>query len=536
MPTSGMRVEVHPFSNPVKRAISKPFSTVRPQPQSSQSSISDKNKPPTPRKRKTQHHSSLDVCTDSNPKSLHRLPSSPASSDRTSASRVDRDNLFTLEYDLDRDPTQEVYEFHDQFHERSPFSAILSARFIHAHLFERLSDSTTLNGQLTNSEGDLVTEFIEPGVLSSVGPHNAVSPSYVLDSAAALEHSDPTPTPGYDDLDLEGAVHVSDPFIVPTMDDVINHQPWGPNAEIMIDPSILGGTPDFLEPCSPSPTPTPFRDFHSRKRAHTPSHPLTQSTLTIRVPSRTSNSTSGLNSAQTPGNAGGKAKFYKKGTLQTPPHLCNSQRRRSVSAETSESTHTSRRPSPAQTAFADSPLTELSASDFLASGVASTSSIATPGEEVNAVDEDATVIGSRSGTPPRVNSVKSTTARKQKSSTDEKGPYRIVAVNGVTNCHQCRRSTPHPKMHCSACTKLYCIFCIVKRWAPPCRFQVHPCSDHTLFIELGITTSSSISSRRTLIVPPVSISATAPPAVTGDGRFMLLRSTSGLTRKLWLNF
>ena len=467
-PTSRVRAEVHPFSNPAKRA--KSFSTVRPQTQSSQSSISNNRKPSIPKKRKSQHHSPPDTCTDSNPKSLRRLPSSPASSVKASASQVDHDNLFTLEYDLDRDPTQEVYELHDQFHERSPFSAILSARFIHAHLFERLSGSTTFNGEPTNGEGDLVTEFIEPGALSSMDPHNAASPPYALDSVATLGSPDPTPTPGYDDPDLEATIHVTDPFTVLTMDDVINQQPWGPNAETMIDPSILGGTSAFLEPRSPSPAPTLFRDFHSRKRAHTPSPPLTQPTLTIRVPSRDSTSTSGLNPAQIPGNSGsnlsgGKAKFYKKGTLQAPPHLSNSQRRRSVSVKTSESIHTSRQLSPGQTASPDSPLTELSAPDFLASGVWSTSSIATPGEAANAVDEDATVIGSGSGTPPlRANGAKTVIARKQKTNTCKKEPYRIVAVNAVASCHQCRRSTPHPKMHCRACPKFYCIWCIVKRW------------------------------------------------------------------------
>lgn len=456
MPKSRVRVGT------VKRATSKSFSTVRPQSRSSRYSISD-NEPPVPKKRETRQHSSLDVYTDPNPKPLH-WPSSPATSVRASASQVDHDSLCTLEYDLDRDPTQETYEFND-FHERSPFSAILSARFIHAHLFEKLSDSTTFSGELTSSEGDLVTEFIEPAALISVGPHNAVSPSYALDSTAALGNSDPTPTPGYNDLDLEGSIHVTDPFIVLTMDDVINHQPWGPNAETMIDPSILCGTPAFLEPRTPSPAPTPFRNFHSR-RARTPSPPPTQSTLTIRVPSHTSTTMSGLNSAQTVGNAGGnsgggKAKFYKKGTLQAPPYLSNPQRRRSVSAKTSESIQIGRLLSPGQTAFADSPLTELSASEFLAGVIMSTPSIATP-------DEDAIVIGSGSDTPPpRANTVRTVAARKQKSSTDN-GPYRIIAVNEITCCHQCRRSTSHPKMHCRACLKLYCILCIVKRWAPPC--------------------------------------------------------------------
>lgn len=483
MPASGVRVDL------AKGATSKSISTVRPQPRSSRYSISD-NKPPVPKKRNTRQHSSLDIYTDPNPKSL-RWPSSPATSVRASASQVDHDSLCTLEYDLDRDPTQETYELNYQFHDRSPFSAILSARFIHAHLFEKLSDSATPSGELTSSEGDLVTEFIEPAALNSVGPHNAVSPSYALESATALGNSDPTPTSSYNDLDLEGTIHITDPFTVPTMDDVINHQPWGPNAETMIDPSILGGTPAFLEPRSPSPAPTPFRDFHSRRRARPPSPPLTRSTLTIRVPSHTSTSTSGLNSAQTPGNAGGnsgggKAKFYKKGALQTPPHLSNPQRRRSVSAKMSESIQISRRLSPGQAAFADSPLTELSASDFLASVVTSTPSIATP-------DEDAMVIGSGSGTPPpRVNSVRTVAARKQKSSTDN-GPYRITAVNEIAFCHQCRRSTPHPKMRCRTCLKLYCILCIVKRWAPPCRLQVYPFLDHTLF-------SNQVSQYR---IPPI---------------------------------
>ena len=526
MPTSRVRVD------PVKRATSKSFSTARPQPQSRRHSISDK-KPPVPKKRKTRQNSSLDICTDPNPKSL-RWPSSPATSVKASASQVDHDNLFTLEYDLDRDPTQETYEINDQFHDRSPFSVILSARFIHPHLFEKLSDSTTFNGELMNIEGDLVTEFIEPAALNSVGLHNAVSPSYVLDSAAALGNSDPTPTPGYNDLGLEGTIHVTDPFTVLTMDDVINHQPWGPNAETMIDPSILGGTPAFLGSRSSSPAPTPFRDFHSRKRAGTPSPSLTRSTLTIRIPSHTSTSSSGLNSAQIPGNAGGnsgggKAKFYKKGTLQTPPHLSNPQRRRSVSAKTSENIQIGRRLSPRQTAFADSPLTELSASDFLASIVTSTSSIAAP-------DEDATIIGSGSGTPPpRVNSIRTVAARKQKSSTDN-GRHRIIAVNKAAYCHQCRRSTSYPKMHCRACQKLYCILCIVKRWAPSCRLQVYPCLDRTLFFEPGITISSSTNSRRTLIVPPVSIPVTAPPAVIRGGRFISLRSTSSLARESWINF
>lgn len=530
MPTPRVPVEVHPFHDPAQRAVSKSLSTLRPQPRSSRSSFYNNQKHPVLKNRKTQHHSSLDTRTFSDPNSLYRFPS-PSSSVKASAPSVDCDSLFTLEYDLSRDPTQEAYEFHDQFQERSPFSAILSARFIHAHLFERLSDSTARNDGSTNSEGDPVTEFIEPAALSSASPHDAASPSYALDSTAALGNSDPTPAPGYGDFDLEGTVHTADPFTVPTMDDVINHQPWGPDAETMIDPSILSGTPAFSGPRSPSPAPTPFRDFHSLKRARTPSPPLTQSTLAIRIPPR----------ASTPGHSegnlgGGKAKFYKKGTLQTPPHLSNSQRRRSVSAKTSESIYISRKPSPSQTMSAGSPLTELTASDLLVSGVASTSSIATPSEAANAVDEDATVIGSWPDTLPRANSVKTVRAGKQRSSTDEKGPYRIVAVNEVACCHQCRRSTPHPKMHCRACAKLYCIICIVKRCAPACLFQVHPCLYHTLFIKLDTTISSSTSSRRTLIVLPASIPATAPAAATRERRFTPRRGTSNLTRKPWLNF
>jgi len=433
MPVSRVRVEVRPSPNTANKAISKSSSTVPLQLRSSQFfSISTDDEPPVSKKRRTHRHTSLDAGTVLNP-----------------------DSPFTLEYDLDRDPTQQAYEFREQFHERSPFSAILSARFIHAHLFEKLSGSTTLNDDRTNSEGDLVTEFIEAAALSSVGPHDEAGSPYALDPVEVL--GNPEPTPGYGDLGLEGAVHVADPFTVPTMDDVINHQPWWPDAQTVIDPSLLGGTPAFSEPRSPSPAPTQFRDFHLWKRTRTSSPPLTQSALTIRIPSLTSASTSGSNSTQAPRDSednpgGGKAKFYKKGALQTPPHLSNSQRRRSVSVKTAGSIHISHHPE------IDSPLTELSASDLLTSGFMSTSPIATV---ANALDEDATVIGSRSGTPPpRVNGI--TTA------TDKRGPYRIVAVNQSTHCHQCRRTTPHPKMRCRTCVKNYCIMCIVKRCAPPC--------------------------------------------------------------------
>lgn len=535
MPMPRVRVEVHPFPDSAKGAASKSLSVVRPHPRSSQSSISNNQKRPLLKNRRTRQHPSLDTSTVSDPKSLHRLSLSTPPI-KTPASPVDRDSLSTLEYDLDRDPTQEAYDFPDQFRERSPFSAVLSARFIHAHLFERLSDSAQ-NDEPTDSEADPVTEFIEPAALGSVGSHDAASPSYTLDSAAALANPDPTPAPGYGDFDLEGTVHIADPFTVPSMDDVINHQPWGPDAETMIDPSILGGAAAFPGPSSPSPDPTTFRDFHSWKRAHTPSPSLAQPALTIRVPSCTFTSTSESNSAYTPGRAegssgGGKAKFYKKGTLQTPPHLSNSQRPRSSSAKTSESVQISRQPSPSQTISAGSPLTELTASDFLTNGVMSTSSIVTP----NAVDEDATVIGSGSGTPLHANSINKVTSIKQKSSTDEKGPYRIVAVNEVAYCHQCRRATPHPKMHCRACAKLYCIMCIVKRCAPPCRFQVPPRLSRTLFTKLDTTISSSTSLRRTLIVLPASVPATAPPAATRERKFISRRGTSGLTKKPWPNF
>jgi hypothetical protein len=163
--------------------------------------------------------------------------------------------------------------------------------------------------------------------------------------------------------------------------------------------------------------------------------------------------------------------------LQIPPYLSNSQRRRSVSMKMTESTHISRHPSPDQVGSTEinSPLTEPSGSDLLVSGITSTSSIATPSEATSTVDEDATAIGGWSGTPPpRVNIIKTATARKKQSSIDQKGSYRIIAVNESTNCHQCRRTTPHPKMRCCACTKRYCILCIVKRCVPPCWSQVPP--------------------------------------------------------------
>lgn len=465
MSTPRARVEVRPFPIPTPRVIHKSSFTVLSQSRSSSSfPISDDAKPPVSKRRKTHHHHTfLDARAVSNPKSQHR-PSSLASSFEASASRVDLDTLSTFEYDLDRDPTQQAYEFHDHFHERSPYSAVLSARFIHAHLFEILSDSPTTN-ELTNSEGDLVTEFTNAAALNSVGSQDVVSLPHTFTPAEVFGNSGPVP-PGYGDIDLEGPAHVTDPFTTLTIDDVINHQPWGPDPGAAINPSLINGAPAFSEPRSPSPAPT-FRDFHSWKRPHTPSPLPALPALTNRLPSRTPASMFGSDSAKTPRNSegtsgGGKAKFYKKGTLQAPPHLSSSQRRRSVSAKTTESIHTSRHPSPDQVALAEtgSPLTEFSATSM--------SSVMTPIEVTNAVGESPMVVGRWSGTPSHRASTKTVTARKRKSATDQKGPYRIFAVNESTHCHQCRRTTSHPKMRCRACTKHYCILCIVKRCALPC--------------------------------------------------------------------
>ena len=375
-----------------------------------------------------------------------------------------------LEYDLDRDPTQQAYEFSDRFHERSPYSAALSARFIHPHLFERLSGSIASNDEFTSSKVDPVTEFTEAVPLGSVGPHDVVIPSYAMGPAEVFGSSSAVLS-GYSDLDLEGPVHIADSFTVRTLDDVINERQWGPDVETVIDPLFLGGTPPFPEPRSPSPT--PFRDLHLLKRAHTSSPPLPQSASAIPSTSRTPASTSGSDSVGTPRDSGGilgggKAKFYKKGTLQVPPHLSNSQHRRSLSAGTAESTRTNRYPPLDQVVPAemDSPLTEFSASDLLAGGITSVPSAATPSEATSTVGEGTTVINGWSGAPPRVNNTKRTTAGKQKRSIDQKGPYRIVAVNESTNCHQCRNTTSHPKMSCRACAKRYCVMCIVKRCAP----------------------------------------------------------------------
>ena len=124
--------------------------------------IPTSHKPPVSRKRKVHQRTSLDVRNVSN-KRPRRLPVSLAISETLTA-REGFDDLPVLEYDLDRDPTQEVYEFRDQFHERSTLSAMLSARSV--------------------------------GVFGS--PH---------------------PPPGYCDLDCGGSAHVTDQFIVPTLDD-----------------------------------------------------------------------------------------------------------------------------------------------------------------------------------------------------------------------------------------------------------------------------------------------------------------------------
>ena len=373
-----------------------------------------------------------------------------------------------------------------------------------------------------------------------MGPHDSVTPSYVLDPATILGNSDPTPTPApdYSNLGLEGAAHVLDPFTVLTMDDVINNQPWGPEPEPAIDPSILGNTPVFSQSHLPPSSPTPFRDFHSWKRVRTASPPLTEPALAIQVPPGASASASGLSTIRTPREVesdlgGGKAKFYKKGTLQTPPHLSSSQRRRTVFAKTPG---ISGQVSPAQVASANSTQSEFSAPDFLATSTTSTSSLAAPNEATNIIEEDATVISSGSGSRPRLNRARAATSGKEKNRAGQKGPYRIVAVNEPASCHQCRNSTPHPKMRCRACPKLYCIWCIVKRCAFLCRFQVQPRLDRGLFIEPGITTLNSTNSRRTLIVPHALMPATARAAVTREGRSMFRRDMSRSTRKLRLNF
>jgi hypothetical protein len=512
-----VRAGAGPALHSTKKAIYKPFTALPQSPSRQPFSTSSNDKPPASKKQKVHHHAPPDA---SNSKSQRRslLPATPGAS----TSRVDLDGLPVLEYDLDKDPTEQVYVFQDHFQERSPHSAILSARFIHAHLFKRPPCSTASGDELTNSEVDLVTEFIEPAAIGSVGPHDEVTPSYSVDSADVLGSSHPSSGSG--NFGLGGTAHLTaDPFALMTMDDVINQPP-------AIDPSLLGGTPAFSEPRSPSPTLTTFRDFRSQKKAQTPPpHPA----LKIRVPGGLA-STSGSNSAKTSGDpvgnlGGGTAKFYKNGELQTPPYLSNSQNQRSRSAKATLSIH----PGCYSSLEVDSPLTEFDSSDMLTNIAASTSSIATHSGEVDTADEEATVISNRSSTPPP-RPTKTTTARKQKSSTNQKGPYRTAAVNESSNCHQCRRTTTHPKMKCRTCTKHYCILCIVKRCVPSCWLYVHPGLD--CILELGIMISNSTSSRRISIVPLASTDATALPAVKGGVKFMSRHGISSLMQKRWLNF
>ena len=479
-------------------------------------SISTNDKPPVSKKPKTHHHAPPSARNSLNPKSRDRSPLLATSGALTSL--VELDDLPVLKYDLEKDPTEEVYEFPDQFHERSPYSAILSARFIHAHLFERPPGSTASNDEPTSSEVDLVTEFIEPEAIGSVGPRQEATPSYSVDSAEGLRNSHLSSRSG--NSGLEDNVHFTDPFAVMTMDDVINQPP-------AIDPSLLGGTPAFSDLRSPSPALLTFRDFHLQKK--TPKYPPSSGHLALKVGIPTHTSTSGSNSAKTLGDpmgnpSGGTAKFYKNGELQTPPHLSNSQSRGSRSAKATPSAYPRRYPSPE----IDSPLTELSAWGMFGNGTASTSSIMRPSEEASTTDEDATVISNGSSTPPpRV--IKTATARKQKGSANQKGPYNIVAVNESSYCHQCRRSTSHPKMQCHACPRRYCILCIVKRCIPPCWLPVHLGLD--FIFTLGITISSFTSSRRISIAPLASTNATALPVATRGRNFMLRHGTSSLIRR-----
>ena len=308
-----------------------------------------------------------------------------------------------------------------------------------------------------------MTEFMEPAAMESVGPHDEVTPSYVVGSTEVLRDSR---SPDFGDLDLEDPVQAVDPFAVMTMDDVINHQPWGPDAETMIDPSLLGGAPTFPEPRCPSPAPTPFRNFPSRTPA-SPSPP----TSTIQIPLHTS--ASGLNSTQTTesfeSNSGrGKAKFYKKGALQAPPHLSNSRNRGS-----DVSTKVSPPPPPQRMGSMEinSPLTELTASDSFVNGAPFTSPIASSSESAYRTGEDGTVIGNESSASPH--STNNRTAALRKWQNSKKVPYRTAAANKRTFCHQCRNATTNPKMECRACKKRYCILCIIKRCAQLCQLRVH---------------------------------------------------------------
>ena len=478
------------------------------------------DKPSVSKEPEAHRRASLDVRDVSNPKPQCQPSPSPATLE-ASTSRVDIEDLPVFAYDLDNDPTEEVHVLHYQFQERSPHSAFLSARFIQARLLERPSGLTTPNNELTNSEGDLVTEFINLTAVGSVGPHNEVTPSYSVDSVDMLRNSHPSP-PGNGDVDLEGTAHLADPFPPMTMDDVIN-QPG-------IDPAFLEGAPVFSEPRQPSPAPTPFRNFHSGQNARLSSPP----TLSVRIPLA---STSTSNSANTPRDSagkpsGGKPRFYRKGKVQTPPHRSISQSQKGKSAKATPSTHPSRLPSLARNLSLEieSPLTEFTASDMNVNGAALTWPVTTPSEAANTADEETTVIGSGTSTSsPRVFSVKTTTEQKQKNNINAKGPYRIVAANGDTNCHQCRRTTSHPKMKCRNCTKGYCILCIVKRCVHSGWLQVHPGLD--CILEPGTTISNSTSSRMISIVPLASTTATALVVVTRERRCTSRHGISSLMLK-----
>jgi hypothetical protein len=324
-----------------------------------------------------------------------------------------------LEYDLDQDPTQEMFELDDEFLVHQ-LSAFLSAQFIHRHLFDSRYHRVVPVAEPTNA-GDEFFEFIEPAAMASVGPHDEVTPSFAVDSSEALEnwkYSD------YGYLSLEGTVPAPDPFPVMSMD-LFSQRSYESNVEATIDPALLRHAPAFSEQRSPTPDFSPFNNSYSRNIPHTSSP------------------------ASTPRNFEGK--FYKRGTLQTLSHRSNSQSRRTTSPKTNPSA--SRQLSSNQAP--DSPLAELSASDN-----ASTSSHVSPTEVVNIADN----ADSDSDTLPSVTSAKTPTSQKQKSGTNTKGPYHIVAVNKSSHCHQCRRATPHPKMTCRTCARLYCILCIVKRY------------------------------------------------------------------------
>lgn len=412
-------------------------------------SASVNDRPSVSTKQKIHQHASPDARNLLDPKSQSQLPASPVTfetSTSTLTPEVDAGDLPVLEYDLDQDPTQEIFEFNPQFQERSDLLGFLSARFIHPHLLSRFPDPL-VDEEPTNGEYDTLAESINPAAIASVGPHDGMTSSFAVDSTEVpwtWQHPS-----DYANLGLEGPFPVvADQFAPMTMDDMFRQQPWDSKIGGTINPALLRRTPAISELRSPTPALTPFHDFHSRRRPQLSS----PARSVIRIPhASTSRNFEGSQ-------GGGKAKFYRKGTSQTSPHLSNSQSQWSVYAKTTPSA--SSQPSPNQ--VPDSPFTEFNASNPLASSNTSMSSIAPSSEVANIVDDS----GSSSDTPPpRVTSTETATSQKQRSITNAKGPYRIVAVNAKSYCHQCRRSTPHPKMTCRACAKPYCIMCIVKRYA-----------------------------------------------------------------------